>query len=243
MERITMNCIEVENQLDDYLDHSCSAERGGEQGDGQAAAIAMHIQGCTHCQDELERRHALLNDLRSLPVPVPASDFFQKAVAVAAEAASDHDHVEHNRRRTDSRRSYSTVLTGLAAALFAAVMLGTVVLAPDMGSAPDTGFPSISLTTNTVTPVKLAFSSENALADARLSLTLPVGVELVGYSGRSDISWNTDLEEGTNVLRLPLVGRTAVSDLLVARLEHSTGTKTFRLHVTVNESGAPEDDR
>lgn len=229
-----MNCNEVEKQLDDYLDHSCGS-RGGSD-DRTAAAIAMHIQGCPDCEAELERRHGLLNDLRSLPVPAPIADLFEKSVAAAVAAESSGQ----NRRRDDARRPYSTVITGLAAAMLVAVLLGSVVFAPRTGSAPDSGFPSISLTTDTVTPVKLAFSSEKALADARLSLTLPVGVELMGYEGQSDFSWSTDLEAGTNVLRLPLVGRMAATDLLVARLEHSSGTKTFRLQVTVNDSGAPE---
>ena len=66
------------------------------------------------------------------------------------------------------------------------------------------GLPVISLIVNEVTPVKLAFSSETALSDARLSLELPVGVELLGHDGQSDLSWTTDLEPGRNVLRLPL---------------------------------------
>jgi hypothetical protein len=237
-----MDCNEVEIQLDDYLDHSCGSR--GSIDDRTAAAIAMHVQGCPDCEAELERRYGLLNDLRSMPVPAPTADFFEKSVSAAVAADADPaalaDSSAHNRRRDDARRPYSTVITGLAAAMLVAVLLGSVVFAPPTGSAPDSGFPSISLATDTVTPIKLAFSSEKALADARLSLTLPVGVELMGYDGRSDFSWTTDLEAGTNVLRLPLVGRMAANDLLVARLEHSSGTKTFRLQVTVNDNGAPE---
>lgn len=87
---------------------------------------------------------------------------------------------------------------------------------------------------DTVTPIKLVFSSPIALTDARLSLQLPVGVELAGYNGRSDLSWSTNLEPGKNILRLPLVGHMPVSAQLVAKLEHPNGTKTFRLQVTVN---------
>ena len=125
--------------------------------------------------------------------------------------------------------------------MFGIVFLASVVFTTtDSDSlAPEDGLPAISLVANEVTPVKLAFSSETALTDARLSLQLPVGVELVGYNGQSDLSWNTNLQPGKNVLRLPLVGRTATANagggpvLLIARLEHPTGTKTFRLQVTV----------
>jgi hypothetical protein len=236
-----VNCTDVGKQLDDYLDHSRGARGDSDLDERHAAAIALHIQGCTRCRAELERRNALLDGLRDLPVPAPTMDFFEKTIRTATESAASDDDTAHKRRRTDPERPPS-VLMRIAAILLVAAVVGTALLAPDTDSAPDTGLTSISLTTDTVTPVKLAFSSANALADARLSLSLPVGVELVGYDGRSDISWNTDLEAGTNVLRLPLVGRTAGTDLLVARLDHPTGTKTFRLQVTVNDSGATEDD-
>jgi hypothetical protein len=177
----------------------------------------------------------------------PDPELFQRMVSAAAAANDAHGaesapETVPRRRRTDAERSNAPMLKALAAAFVAALLLGTLVLAPRQDGAPDTGLPGISLTTDTVTPVKLAFSSERALEDARLSITLPVGVELAGYDGRSEISWYTDLEAGTNVLRLPLVGRMAADDLLIASLSHPTGTKTFRLQVTVTESGATRNE-
>jgi hypothetical protein len=232
-----MNCSEVEHQLDDYLDgHRLGDEAlSGER----VAGIALHVEDCPRCAAELSRRRAMLDDLRSLPVPGPDEDLLDRMVLHASAAAgSRSEPPAHRRRRTDASRPNTPVLTALVAAFVAALLLGTLVLTPGQKGAPDKGLPGISLTTDTVTPVKLAFSSETALEDARLSITLPVGVELVGYDGRSEISWYTDLEAGTNMLRLPLVGRMAADDLLIARLSHPTGTKTFRLHVTVTESGA-----
>ncbi len=217
-----MQCSNADAQLDEYLD--------GWLDDDQAAGIALHIQSCPACCAALEERQALREDLKRLPVPEPDPDFFARALAGAAG------------HRTASRLHTARVrLTGLAAVVLAAVALVAVLL-EDPGTAPEPGLPSIHLATDTVTPVKLAFSSEKPLTDARLTLTLPVGVELVGYEGRTDLSWTTDLEAGANVLRLPLVGHTAASDLLIARLDHPTGSRTFRLQVTVNQSGAPDDD-
>lgn len=232
-----MNCAEVEQQLDDYLDLPENSPAGLDE--RAAAAIALHVQGCPVCAAELEQRQLLRDDLRTLEAPAPAADFLQRAVATAVAAEEVGSGAETtNRRRDDALDSQPgrrpmTLITGLAAALVGALLIGTLLVSrPDQ--APEPGIPGIHLATDTVTPVKLAFSSETALADARLSLSLPVGVELVGYDGQSDLSWNTDLEEGTNVLRLPLVGRVAASDVLVATLEHPSGSKTFRLQVTVN---------
>lgn len=233
-----MKCSEIENQLDEYLD---GTSHGGDQSDSQAAEIARHVQDCLECQAELERRQVLRDDLRSLPSVAASAGFFDRAVA---QASIDAGSADPQRRRTDSpaRKALPVGLLSLAASLLAALLVGTLYLKKPEIIAPETGLANIYLATDTVTPVKLAFSSETALIDARLTLSLPVGVELMGYDGRSDLSWNTDLEQGTNVLRLPLVGRMAASDFLVARLEHPSGAKTFRLLVTVNQSGAPQND-
>lgn len=218
-----MNCAKVENKLDDYLE----SLPGEGLDDNQAAAIALHVQSCPDCASTLEQRQALRQNLQAMALPAPSSGFLERAVATAADAA------RQDTAQPSANRSGGAWLA-LAAALIAAVLVSTV-MAPADHPAPETTLQGIHLATNTVTPVKLAFSSETALEDARLSLSLPVGVELMGYDGQTDLSWNTDLEEGTNVLRLPLIGRMAATDVLVARLEHPSGAKTFRLPVTVNE--------
>jgi len=227
-----MNCSEIENILDDYLEHF----PGEGLDDAKAAAVALHIQGCLTCARELEQRQALRRDLQALAMPAPAAGFLEQAVANAA--ASAETSAVRTEQTVTRRQPFGTrltsVVTGLAAAMIGALLISTLLTSPEP-RAPETTLQGIHLATNTVTPVKLAFSSETALEDARLTLSLPVGVELMGYDGRTDLSWNTDLEAGTNVLRLPLVGRMAASDVLVARLEHPSGAKTFRLPVTVNE--------
>ncbi len=218
-----MNCSEVENKLDEYLDNL----PGEGLDNAEAAAIALHIQSCPDCAEELARREALRQSLKSMAVSAPSAGFLERAVAeAAASEAAEAD-------RAAPRRLGGTLMA-LAAAMVAALLVSTLMTSP-VSPAPETNLQGIHLAADTVTPVKLAFSSETALEDARLTLSLPVGVELMGYDGQTDLSWNTDLEEGTNVLRLPLIGRMAASDVLVARLEHPSGAKTFRLPVTVNE--------
>lgn len=233
-----MNCSETENQLDDFLD--LQATGPGHEAEPPAATVASHLRGCAACRAELESRRALRAALRNLPVPEPTPGFFQEAMRTATESREPR-----HRRRGDPppMRSRATLFAALAATVLVALAVGTLEYPSPESTAPETGLPHITLATDTVTPVKLAFSSETALSGARLSLNLPVGIELVGYDGRSDISWTTDLAAGTNVLRLPLVGRTAASDLLVARLDHATGSKTFRLQVIVTESGANEHEQ
>ena len=120
------------------------------------------------------------------------------------------------------------------AAAFAVVCATAFIAQQPFSGTPSSEIPEVTLAIHEVTPVRLVFSAEDALQDARLSLQLPEGVELAGYGGRSELSWKTDLEPGRNVLRLPLVGHLAAVDEVVATLEHTQGTKTFRLKVKVN---------
>ncbi len=211
-----MLCNQVEQKIDDYLD--------GYIGNDVAAQIALHVQNCSMCLRELEATQAIRNSLAELPVVAPAEDFFDRAVTHAARIG--------DAATTRQRARFS----GAIAAAFALILSASVVFERLDPSNPAAfaELPEVVLAVDTVTPVKLVFSSPAALTDARLTLQLPVGVELAGYNGRSDLSWSTDLEPGKNVLRLPLVGHMRASDQLVAKLEHPDGTKTFRLLVTVN---------
>ena len=210
-----MLCNEVEKNIDDYLD--------GYIGNDAAAQIALHVQNCSMCLRELEATQAIRNSLAELPTAAPAEDFFDRAVTHAA-------------RLGDTANTRRLRFSGAIAAVFALILAASVMFERLDQSTPAAfaGLPEVVLEVDTVTPVKLVFTSPSALAGARLSLQLPVGVELAGYNGHSDLSWSTDLEPGKNVLRLPLVGHMPASDQLVAKLEHPNGTKTFRLLVTVN---------
>ena len=211
-----MRCNQTQSLLDDYLDHQTDDEL--------AAEIALHVQGCESCQAELETRTSLRQLLEQLPVDQPAEGFFESLV--------DHAAAKADRREPVFRKVW--VSTAIAAA-FAAVFFTATLLGPDSSKVPAAANGHVTLAANTVTPVKLMFSSASLLEDARLSIQLPVGVELAGHNGLSDLSWTTDLEPGKNILRLPLVGRIPISDELVAQLDHPSGTKTFRLQITVNQ--------
>jgi hypothetical protein len=223
-----MHCSQVQHSLDEYLDAALDDKRNAE--------IALHVMGCPECCDELDERQSLREMLQTLAVDGPDEGFLDRAVLQAdqtgAARLSERDRRLSDRPETGSR----WISRGAIAAAVGLVFITAVLLTAPSGprTAPLIAPPSVTLAADTVTPVKLMFASDEALEDARFSLQLPVGVELVGYDGRTNLSWTTDLEPGKNLLRLPLVGRIPGSSELVARLEHPKGTKTFRLQITVN---------
>src|SRR5258705_11628030 len=85
--------------------------------------------------------------------------------------------------------------------------------------------------------VRSMFNCVMLLKAATLSLALAENVELVGYGNRRELSWQTDLREGGNLMQLPLVVRGATKDDLVASLSHDGSSKTFRLRIEADNVG------
>jgi hypothetical protein len=72
------------------------------------------------------------------------------------------------------------------------------------------------------------------MESATLTVSLPNGVELAGFPGQSEISWETSLNEGRNLLPLKLIALTPVGGELLARLEHEDRDRVFRLQLDVS---------
>jgi hypothetical protein len=207
--------------FDDYLDGEIPTEASWD--------LKRHVADCAACQSELEARRTIRQSLSELPVQGPSEGFFDRVFDGLDEQAAQ----ETNRRRSDQPTPWLKGRRLAIAAAFAVVCATAFVVQQPFPGAPSTEIPEVTIAMHEVTSVNLVFSADDALQDARLSLQLPEGVELAGYSGRSALSWKTNLEPGKNVLRLPLVGHLASADEVVATLEHAKGTKTFRLKVKV----------
>jgi hypothetical protein len=123
----------------------------------------------------------------------------------------------------------------LGMALAATLLLG-VALSVFFTMQP-TPVQTVTLTIDRPETVRLMFTSAKPLKAATLSLALPENVELVGYGHRHELSWQTDLREGGNLMQLPLIARGATEEELVASLSHGGSSKTFRLKIEVDYAG------
>ena len=93
-----------------------------------------------------------------------------------------------------------------------------------------------TLALNQVTRVALALDSREELKGATITLRLPDNVELNGFPGQRMISWKTDINQGTNLLALPVKGVAAKNGLLVARLEYGNKSKEYKVELSVKNS-------
>ena len=166
----------------------------------------------------------LLELLKDYPVPEAQAGFYDQALVQAA-----HQGTKRQRNRWMMAGFGSAVAAGLAIWVITA-MLWTAPQVPDA----DPAIPGVTVMLEEERTVRLMFASATALDNATLTVTLPDGIELAGFPGQREITWETSLEEGKNVLPLTLIALTPAGGELLARLEHKDRSRTFRLQVDVS---------
>ena len=171
----------------------------------------------------------ILELLKDYPMPAADAGFFDQALVRATHEGS---------RRQRNR----WMLTGFGAAIAATVaawMIGGMLLTNPLLPAADSVIPGVTMALEEPHTVNLVFASATPLDSATLTVTLPDGIELDGFPGQREITWQTSLNEGKNLLPLTLVALTPTGGELLARLEHDDRDRTFRLRVDVTKgSGA-----
>jgi hypothetical protein len=210
-----MTCQQLKDEFEDYIDGICR----------DAASLDRHVAGCSDCRQRVLRERQLraaLADYASASVPRPEAGFFDKAMATAVRS-----HV-----RKQHRRSW---LKGFGSALAAGLVLWLAAGDwTDRSEMPvTTGIPQVTMALEDPHTVNLVFSSATDLENATLTVSLPAGVEIQGFRGKTEISWTTSLREGRNVLPLKLIAVSAQGGELMATLQHNGDDKTFKLQVNV----------
>lgn len=165
----------------------------------------------------------ILELLKDYPMPAADAGFYDQALVRATLISS---------RRQRNR----WLLTGFGAAIAATIavwMIGGMLLSnpqlPDEAAA----IPGVTIALEEPRTVNLVFASATALDSATLTVSLPDGIELSGFPGQREITWETSLNEGRNLLPLTLVALKPTGGELLARLEHDDRDRTFRLRVDV----------
>ena len=165
-----------------------------------------------------------LKDLmKDYPMPEATTGFYDEALVTAAREGR-----RRQKRRWLMTGFGSAVAAGLAVFVVALTLSGT----PDV-PAVDDSIPGVTIALAEPRTVNLVFASAEALETATLTVTLPPGIELEGFPGQSEITWETSLAEGRNLLPLKLIAVSPVGGELLARLEHNDRNRTFRLQVNV----------
>jgi hypothetical protein len=127
-------------------------------------------------------------------------------------------------------------MTGFGSAIAATIAIWAIssvlLTSPDLAN-PGATIPGVSIALEQPRTVNLVFASSTSLESATLTVSLPDGIELEGFPGQREITWETGLNEGRNLLPLTLVALSPAGGELLARLEHDNRNRTFRLRVDV----------
>ena len=201
-----MQCTHAQTQLDDYIDGELTV-------DGQYQ-LAAHLQGCAYCRDEYQQRLSLQQQLRDIPVPPMRPEFVARVSASLGDRGRSH------------RRGF---VTGFGSAVAASVALWFVVTTYLLSPVQNVGLVTVQLVPNEMHKVSLVFNSPQAVQQATMTIELPANVELAGYPGKRTLSWTTNLQQGSNRLRLPVILRDQNAARVVTRITRNGKDKIFYL--------------
>ena len=170
----------------------------------------------------LDEDRPLLDLLEDYPMQEAHTGFYDQALVRAT-----HEGSRRQRNRWLMTGFGSAVAAGLVLAFVSAVFL-------DAPTAPETDIPGVTMALAEPHTINLVFSSNEALDSATLTVSLPDGVELVGFPGQREISWETSLAVGKNLLPLTLIALAPTGGIVLARLEHDDRDRTFRLRIQIS---------
>ena len=213
-----MNCTDLKENFDDYVDGALNA--------AVASRLQQHLASCDACQQLVNREQELrrvLGEYAESSVSIPGADFFDRALITAARSAARQQH----------KRSWMTGFgSAVAAGLAIWIVSGVLFKAPE-GVSVDPAMPAITMAVEEARTVNLVFSSATELDDATLTVLLPDGVELAGFEGQREITWMTSLRKGKNFLPLRLIATVPTEGVLLATLKHGADDRVFRIRVAV----------
>ncbi len=174
-------------------------------------------------KDEHRQDQEIQALLRDYPMPEASAGFYDRSLVRAT-----HEGTRRQRNRWLMTGFGSAVAAGLA--LFAVAML--FLATPELPST-DTAIPGVTMTLAEPQTVNLIFASAEVLDAATLTVLLPDGIELSGFPGQREVTWQTSLSAGRNLLPLRLIATSPIGGEVQATLVHNNRGRTFRLRVDI----------
>ena len=180
---------------------------------------AEHAAGCEDCRGAVVSVHAL-RALSLMPVAAAPEDGLRRALDRATAPVA--------REPAAGRGFWAGVGAGLAiaAGLALAVVAGFLLDGADVTSTP-----RLELALNESRDVSISLTTDEALVDAEIHVTLSGTIGLDGYAGQRELNWHTDLDAGTNQLTLPIVATGTEGGQLLVEVIHSGKRRTFLVDV------------
>lgn len=195
---------------------------GARPADLESRNALAHVAGCEECRDVLRGIEAL-HELRHLETANAPEAFFGEVVrSVTAGTEAQKPGFWHG--------------IGIGGAVAATVLIALMALlelrSPEPASAAMT--PEFLIAIDETRDVNIAIDVGHDLEGATVSVFLSGSIELAGFGDQREISWSTDLEQGVNQLRLPVVATDLDGGSLLVRLDHDGVHKVFLVDLKIS---------
>ena len=175
-------------------------------------------------EDTNQQDQEILALLKDYPMPEATAGFYDQALVRAT-----HEGTRRQRNRW--------LVTGFSSAIAAGLVLwmigGFFLATPDL-PVVDPTIPGITMTLEEPRTINLVFASAEQLDTATLTVRLPAGIEMLGFPGQREVTWETSLNVGKNLLPLKLIATSPMGGEVFAILQHNDRGRTFRLRVDVS---------
>jgi len=150
--------------------------------------------------------------LKDYPMPEATAGYFDQALVRAT----------HEGSRRQRNRWLALWMIG-----------GFFLTAPELPEANPT-IPGITMTLEEPRTINLVFASAVPLNAATLTVQLPPGIEISGFPGQREVTWETSLTAGKNLLPLKLIATSPQGGEVFATLRHDDRGRTFRLRIDIS---------
>lgn len=200
-----MNCREIDNLLQDYID--------GELSPTDLAMVTDHHRACADCAGKYEDALAVIDELKKIEVPPASADFASRAIVGASKA---------------NQRPFIRFPGGLTAGIAASLaMLTLIAVLFNLVSTEQDD--AVLLLGGEVKVIKVAIDSAQAIDGVRMTIDITQNLEISGYEDQKMISWNADLKQGTNVIALPISALAQGEGEITTRVQLNDKMKVFRI--------------
>lgn len=183
-----MNCEQFDWLIDEFIDDRLAA--------AEDAAIHEHLQRCSRCADALAEHHRYLAAMRSLPSPGATPGRLAHMLRQA------HLQGELAEQRRSPRGAF---LAGFATAAALALVVLAHQWPHQSAQSPAAEAAVLAIADQTLKrQVTVVINVPADMPTATLALDFPGSLRMEGLEDLGHVAWSVNLEQGANVLTLPL---------------------------------------
>lgn len=211
-----MKCVHAQLFLNEYADNQLTEE--------QRQPIEAHVEQCQQCKDQLLQIIELKNQLSGIHF----SDNIADTVIANAINQAELQYNPPQKPVPIYKASYFAI----AASFFLILSLGFLVWQPAQQSLEP-------MNSNVIAEKKLnlLFEAPKALENVTFTVTLPGDIEMQGFPGLKQVSWQGSIKQGKNLLSIPIISNKVNEAIIITELSHQNTKRTFKINYRNDKLG------